>query len=107
MSCYNSLPVNVESVSAELSQNKMATLMTKPEQKIPILPVAPLKNTHDTRNVYNVENVSYGAVMGVDLSDGRHIGFKGNKLTTDTRLDERNLCFCLYLNLFNSSITEL
>ena len=69
--------------------------------------MAPLKNMKDTRVVYKVENVSYGVMMGASLSDGSHITFASNKLTNATRLDERNLCHCLYLNLFSSSITEL
>ena len=43
----------------------------------------------------------------MSLPYGTEIKFSDNKLTTATKIDERNLKHCLYLNLYESTITSL
>ena len=62
---------------------------------------------HSTQDKYKHENVSYGTAWTAELVDGTEIEFSENCLETATKIDERNLEHCLYLQLANSSITEL
>ena len=68
---------------------------------------SPSVDVHDTQDKYKHENVSYGTGYETPLIDDTEIEFVANCLTTANRIDGRNLKYCLYLNLVNSSITEL
>ena len=57
--------------------------------------------------MYKIEKVSYGYSCSVKLYDGSDVVFDDNVLRNFTRIDERNLKFCLYLNLRFASITSL
>ena len=57
--------------------------------------------------MYKQQKVSYGTAYTAELLDGTKIVFDANKLTTATKLDERNLKKCVYLNLVEASITSL
>ena len=62
---------------------------------------------HNTQDKYKLQNVSYGSAFTAHLVDETEIEFVANRLTTAARVEERNLKYCLYLNLYNASITEL
>ena len=72
-----------------------------------VLPVKANAGSHDTQDMYKVQNVSYGYGWTVELVDGTKIQFARNILTTATSVDERNLKYCIYLNLRDSSIEKL
>ena len=57
--------------------------------------------------MYKVQKVSYGFRVSPELQDGSKIKFDNNNIVRSTRIDERNLKFCLYLNLRDASITSL
>ena len=68
---------------------------------------SPSKDIHDTQDMYKVLNVSYGEGFTITLPDSTRITFAINELTTVTSLDERNLKYCIYLNLLHASIRKL
>ena len=55
--------------------------------------------------MYKNDTVSYGNAYVATMADGTEIRFVANKVVGPTRLDERNLTHCKYLNLDGSSIT--
>ena len=69
--------------------------------------MSPSADVHDTQDKYKLENVSYGWGYTTKLAYRTEIEFASNRLTTATRIDERNLKYSLYLNLYHASITEL
>ena len=84
--------------------------MPKPKPMQPVVPplALPVKanaGSHDTQDMYKQQKVSYGTAYKAPLSDGTKIQFEANRLTTATRIDERNLKECIYLHQNRSSIT--
>ena len=57
--------------------------------------------------MYKVQKVSYGYSYSAKLWDGSEVEFDSNQLKKFTGIDERNLKFCLYLNLWKASITSI
>ena len=73
------------------------------------LPVKAPTIMHDTSNMYKTEKVNYGhnACGTINLTDGTSVSFSSSALKNVSRIDERNLVFCKYLDLGNSTITHL
>ena len=57
--------------------------------------------------MYKLENVSCGDDTTATLPNGASITFEKVTLTLVTRLDERNLLYCKYLNLHSAPIISL
>ena len=62
--------------------------------------------TTDTREYYRVENVSFGTAITVELDD-QDIRFTEATVKDVQKFDARNLAFCKYLNIRNSSFNEI
>ena len=73
----------------------------------PTMPAKVSAGIYDTSEMYKKENVSYGWGHPHTMSDGKSIIFADNELKDSARLDERNLQYCKYLNLYRTSLTRL
>ena len=66
--------------------------------------------TYDTHNMFKILNVSLGTGFtpgSMQLEHGQSLIFSDNKLENVDRIEERNLFYCKFLSLKESSITDL
>lgn len=70
------------------------------------MPTISYTETKDTQDMYKVNTVSYGC-SNFCSANNMKIKFSANKLINTSKIDERNLIFCLYLNFYCASITSL
>ena len=71
------------------------------------MPVTAGYGVHDTQKQYKSVSVSFGVAWSRTLKDGTIVHFIDNILPSSSRIDERNLVFCIFLNVAHSSITLL
>ena len=62
---------------------------------------------HDTQSKYRDAKVSYGDGVTLTLLDNIKLSFGYDKLINSSRIDERNLGLCKYLNLDESSVLQI
>ena len=70
----------------------------------PSMPVKAENGVYDTSGDYKKETVSYGSGYSNSLADGTKYSFAEKKLKNVTRIEERNLIHCYFLNLDESSV---
>ena len=68
--------------------------------------VAPV-GIYSTRDMYKLQNVSFGTAWTAPLADNTKIVFSAGRLKNFSKFDERNLKFCHYLSLLETSITSI
>ena len=73
----------------------------------PRMPVTAMGVVRDTKDKYKSVSASYGIAWSHILNDGRNVQFGDNILSSYSRIDERNLIFCVCLNIAHSSVTFL
>ena len=71
------------------------------------LPTHAQQDIYDTYEIYRLDNISYGDGCIIEVYNNMTITFVHNVLKAALNIDERNMCFCKYLNLSFSSINQL
>ena len=70
------------------------------------MPAKAIDDVHDTQHKYKYENVSLGAA-GQATFEGQDIMFAEGVAIKAQQFDARNLIYCKYLNLRNSSFNNV